>query len=429
MGESGGKDDKNISKFMNLTTLFKERILNNQFFTGSLIMVVGSNVYNGGQFIYHILAGNILSKAHYGDLAALINILGIFALVQISIGLTIVKFIASEKSPSKIRGLTQWGIKWSAVFGGIVALLILIFSPTIVGFLHLTEPKAVYFLAPLIFLYAITSIARSVLQGLLKFSWFIASLLTEVGFKMILMIPFVFLGYAVVGAMGALLFGVFVSCAAGMLPLKGYLFKNGDKPQASTLFKYSFPAFLQGIALTSMYSTDLFLVKHFFSPEVAGLYAVLAKLGTIVFFGASPISHVMFPLVAKKYSHGEPYHKIFYLSLFLVAALSVLITILYILIPKVFLSAFGSQYVEGSNILWWFGVFMGLLAAAMLCIQFYLSIGRTFVVSIFIAFALMQAVLIWFFHASLLQVIQMSIISAALLVLSLLIYFPYHDRK
>lgn len=405
-------------------------IVSNPFFAGSLVMVVGSNLYNAGQFIYHIIAAQILGKAFYGDLAALINILGIFALVQISIGLTIVKFVASEKKENRIRGLVRWAIKWSFFLGLLVAAGIVLGGTYISSFLNLTQPYSVYFLAPIILMYAVASITRSVAQGLLKFSWFVVSLFAEVGVKLLLMILFVLLGYMVAGAMAALLIGVFCSLLVGIYPLKKYIFEGKEeKPNINPLIKYSLPAFLQGVALTSMYSTDLFLVKHFFAPEQAGLYAGLAKLGSIVFFATSPITHVMFPLVARKYAHGEAYHKIFYLSLLLISVLAALVVFVYSLIPQIFLSVLGQSFLEGSDILWWFGLFMGLLVIAMLFIQFYFSVGKIFVAGLFLAGAALQAVLIWFFHSTLVTVIQMSIVSAALLVLSLLIYFPYHDKK
>lgn len=415
---------------MKLLILVREKIIKNPFFAGSLIMVIGSNLYNAGQFVYHIIGGRILGPAFYGDLAALVNILGIFGLVQISMGLTIVKFIASEKDNKKVRGLAQWAILWSFIFGLLVATLLVVFAPLINNFLQLSQSFSIYFLAPIIVLYSIINITRSILQGLLKFRWFVGSLLFEMGIKLSLMIPLVLAGYAVSGALSAFLIGVFGSLFIGLYPIRKYLLsKNFQRPKIRPLIRYSIPAFMQGIALTSMYTTDLFLVKHYFAPETAGLYAALAKLGSIVFFVATPIIHVMFPLVAKKHSHGEAYHKIFYLSLLLISGLIGVGVLSYILFPEVFLSTLGANFLSGAPILWLFGVYMGLLALATLFIQFFLSLGKLHIVWLFLAAACLQALLIIIFHENLLTVIQMSIVSAALLVISLLIYYLYHDKK
>lgn len=393
-------------------------------------MLLGANVYHAGQFLFHIIAGRVLGKAQYGDLAALMNILGIFALVQISLGLTVVKFIASERDEKKVNGLVKWALNWSAVFGLLIALFIVFSAHFISGFLNLSQSQATYYLAPVIFFYSLTSITRSILQGMLKFGWYVVGVLSEVGVKLILVIIFFIAGYAVVGGMMAVSIAVALSFLVGLFPLHRYfLNKKAHSPNSNSLFKYSVPAFLQGIALTSMYSTDLFLVKHYFSPETAGLYAGLAKLGSIVFFAAFPVASVMFPLIAKRHSHGESYHNIFYLSLLLTGCIAGIIVLFYLITPKIFISVLGSGFLEGSSMLWWFGLFMGLLSFAMLFIQFYLSIGKTFVAGYSLAAAFLQITLIVLFHNNLLQVVQMSILSVALLVICLLVYFPYHDRK
>ena len=59
----------------------------------------------------------------------------------------------------------------------------------------------------------------------------------------------------------------------------------------------------------------------------------------------------------------------------------------------------------------------------MLFTQFLLSIGKTKIIILFALAALLQIGLILLFHGSLLTVIQMSIISASLLDIALLVYF------
>lgn len=305
-------------------------ILKNPFLTASLVMVIGSNVYNAGQLGFHIVAARILGTAHYGDVAALMNILGVFAIVQISLGLTVVKFVASGTDDKEVKNLVRWSLKVSLIMGVVMALIILAFSPFINRFLQLSQPVSIYILAPVILLYAVITITRSVLQGLLRFYIYVTSLIVEVGVKFVLMIIFVLSGFAVIGAMSALLTGVTCALLISIFALnKSFLRGVTKTPEIKPLLVYVLPAFLQGLALTSMYSTDLFLVKHFFPPETAGVYAAVAKLGSIVYFAASPIANVMFPLVAKRHAHGENYHKIFYLSLLMVIVVSLGIIALY----------------------------------------------------------------------------------------------------
>lgn len=394
-------------------------------------MVFGSNFYNLGQFVYHFLAGRLLGKVYYGDLAAMLSIIGLISVAQISFNLTIVKFISSEKGRGAISNLAKWVHSWAIWIGLLFALSALILSPFIIDFLNLIEPLAFYFLVPTLFFFVLLSTGRSILQGLLQFNKFVISLLVEVVTKIVLTIGLIFAGFSIFGATGAILVGTLIAYFATRIALSPYLNGNrGARPNVAPMVKYSLPVFIQGLALTSMYSVDLVLVKHFFPPADAGLYAAAAMLGRVVFFSTTPIAHVMFPLVSRRYSHGSPYHNIFYLSVLLVSLAAVAVVLFYIFFPEfAIVILYGAGFLGAAGLVWWFGVFMGLLSLAMLFTQFYLSIGKTKTVWLFVAAALLQAFLVWFIHPNLLTVIQISIASSALLVLSLLVYFLYHHGK
>ena len=414
-----------------------KKILKNPFLVSSLVMIIGSNLFNAGQFLYHFITARFLEKtyreslgkAYYGDIAAIISFLALVAIVQLSLGLTIVKFIASAKDKKAIVGISSWFYKWSFRFGLVFAFLVFLISPVSAKFLNITQPESFYVLAPILFFYILITTGRSILQGTLAFNRFVLSMLAEVSGKIIVTVIFISLGFAVFGVISAILIGVIISFLVTYLFIKKYLsFRIEQKPNLKSVVAFSLPVLLQGLALTFMYSTDLLLVKHFFSPQEAGLYAALSVLGRVAFFSASPVTHVMFPLIAKRHSHGDSYHNIFFLSVLLVSAISGAVIVLYYLFPKLPLHIYGASYVVGAPILWLFALFMGLLGLASLLIQFYLSINRIKVVGVFILAAILQAVLIWFFHDNLSQVVQVSILATALLVFSLLVYFPYHDR-
>lgn len=406
------------------------RIFKNQLLTSGLVMVLGTNLYNGGQFVFHFLIGRFLGKASYGDIAAIISILGIIVLVQMALNLTIIKFIAAEKDDNKLKDFIKWINKISIIGAVISGFIILLCSPWIINFLNITQPAAAYLLGPLVGVFILVFVTRAILQGLLKFNQYVFSMLIESFSKIVLTIIFILLGYAIIGAVGAILISAVISYLFTIRYLAPYLKgKRGPTPDIKPLLKYSSSSLLQGFALTSMYSSDLILVKHFFSPEQAGLYAALAILGRIVFFGASPVSQVMFPLIAKKHSLRENYNSIFFLSVGGVFAFTAFITAIYYFFPQLPLGTlYGKSYLDGASLLWWYGLFMSFLAVAMLLTQFYLSVQKTWTAVLFIIAALFQLVIIWLFHPSLLSVIQTSAAISALLVLVLLLYFPYHKK-
>lgn len=391
-------------------------------------MVVGSNLFNFGQFIYHFLAGRMLGKVYYGDVAAIIAILALVGIVQLSLNLAVVKFVAVEKTEVSRANLARWLNWWTLWTGIVVSIAVFAASPKLTEFLNIQERLAVYILTPGLLVFILLNTQRAILQGLLAFRQYVTSLLVEVVAKLLLTVVFIFLGFAVAGAIGAIFIGTACALVLTRFFLADYVGgRRGKMPHIKPLLIYSLPVFIQGVALTSMYSTDLILVKHFFHPAEAGIYASLAVLGRIAFFGASPVAQVMFPLVARRHSHGEQYHRIFYLSILLTAGITSLVILFYVFVPELAIRLlFGDEFIDGAPILWWFGLFMGLLTLANLFIQYYLSIGKTKIVSLFAIAAILQIALIWFIHPNLQTVIKMSTISAALLTTSLLVYFPYH---
>lgn len=412
---------------MNITI---RKALSNPVISGGLVMVVGSNFFNFTQFVYHFLAGRLLGKVGYGDFAAMISILGIFGIIQLSLGITIIRFVASEKNKAEVVNFVRW-INWWSIWAGItVTIIIILLAPFLNSFLNISQKSAVYINALVVGVSIILVNQRSVLQGLLKFGSYVVSLFAEAVIKMTLLVVLVLAGWAVAGAIVGLLAGLVFSLASTRFSLSEYIAGKRDKrPDLVPLFKYSIPVFVQGLALTSMYSVDLLLVKHFFSASEAGTYASLAVLGRVALFATTPITQTMFPLVAQRFSQGKPYYSLFYPSLFLVLAMSLFVVVVYKFFPSLPLGVlFGREYLNGSPLLWWFGVFMSLLGISLLFVQFYLSVGKTKVVWLFVLAALMQIVLIVLFHSSLLTVIQVSIFSAALLTLSLIVYFPWHNR-
>lgn len=416
--------------YLKLQKLFK-KVFYHPLLVGSLVMVVGNNIYNVGQFIYHFIAGRLLGKADYGDLAAIISILGVVALIQSSLGMVIVKYIASEKNENKIKGFIAWVNWWIIIVAIVTALILFILSPTLIKFLNIIQPSSMYLLAPLVFFYILATIGRSILQGLMKFNRYMASLLSETVIKIPLTFVFIYLGWATFGAVGALTVGVIVSFIIARLSLLSYLSNvSRQRPKMLLLLSFGSLILVQGLALVSMYSADLILVKHFFSPDLAGIYASLSVLGRIAFFCSAPITQVVFPLVAKRHATGEKHIHILILSLILTILMSSVVVIIFIFFPKIVINAlFGQSFTEGAGMLWWFGVFMSLLAVAVLFTQYYLSIGKTKIVWLFVGASILQILLIWFIHPNLLAVIQLSIISVSLLVGSLFIYCLYDSYK
>ena len=242
----------------------------------------------------------------------------------------------------------------------------------------------------------------------------------------------IFLGFSVFGAVVGILGGSILSLLLSIYFLRDLkITKNNYKFGAGLkVVKYSIPVLLASLASNSFFSSDVLLVKHYFNPHEAGIYASLSTLGKIIFYGAAPVSAVMFPMISRRQAEGKGFKKIFYLSLLLTILISLGVLFVYLIFPEIAVSVlFGSKYLEAAQFIFWYGLFMAVYALASLIISFHLSLGNTKIVFVFLFFALFQVLGILIYHGSTFAVIKVSIVSVTLLLVSLLLFFRNEKNK
>ena len=240
-------------KIINFLLLPKSRIFRN-----NLLVVGGTNAYSLSQFIYHFLAGRYLSRAAYGDLVAIISLMGFVSVVQTAFSLTVVHKIATDKDKKDVANFIHWVNYWSIWIGVILAVLVVIFGPIFINFTNLTQPNLYYFLAPILLGVVIVGFGRSVLLGLMSFDKYVYSLLAEASFKIIFTLALLLAGLATFGALTGFLLGIICVFLVNQFLLSGFLKgSRGVMPQLNDLLRYSSATLLQGITLTSIYSVDL----------------------------------------------------------------------------------------------------------------------------------------------------------------------------
>lgn len=399
-------------------------LIRHPLFSGSMIMIVGSNLINFLNYLYHLIIGRLLGPANYGELAALISLMGLLSIIPASINLVIIKYVSSAKTDAEVAGLISW-LKGRIIKVSLIFFVILVISsPLIASFLHVS--KIIYLLLfAFTFLVGFQSLFyRAILQGLLKFREMIFSILAENSVKLLASIILIYLGFRVGGAVAAFLIAALIGWSITVFYLKVKT-KDGvkDEPDIKSMILFAIPVIIQSFAITSLYSSDVLLVKHFFSSHDAGIYASLSTLGKIIFFAAGPIGAVMFPLVSQRNAKGGNYKKVFKFSFIFTLITSFGILAIYWFFPQIAINIlYGSSYLEAANLLFYFGIFITFFTLSSLVINYGLSLGKVKVVFFPLIAALAQIIMIWFYHTSLYSVILISAVIAALLLLVLLIY-------
>ncbi|MBU1031782.1 oligosaccharide flippase family protein [Patescibacteria group bacterium] len=407
-----------------------KEIITHPLFSGSAIMIIGSNSVSFINYLYHFVMGRMLGPVGYGELASLIALIGLVGIIPGSVSLVIIKQVSSIKNKLEIDNLVGW-LKAKIFLASVIfSISVFLASPFIASFLNIHKISYLILIA-ISFLFSLQSgLYRSILQGLLKFKEMVFSILIESSAKFILSVFLVYLGFQV----GGVMFSLAISAVLGLYITNRYLRYGSVKntkssPHIKPMGVFLIPFVIQSIAVTSLYSSDVILVKHFFSAHEAGIYAALSTLGKIIFFGTGPINAVMFPLVSQREAKGQDYKKIFKYSFLITSLGAIFISGLYWLFPSFAINLlYGSAYLEAKNLLLWFAIFISLFTLSSLLINYCLSLGRTKVALLPLVAAIIQIIAITFFHQSLFTVILISIIITALLLTALLIYSTYGKR-
>jgi len=291
--------------------------------------------------------------------------------------------------------------------------------------------KITILMGPLLFLFLFTFVYRSFLQGLLKFFKVIISTSTDLIFRIIFGVLLVYLGYSSFGAV----FGIFLASIVSYFVTKSFLRDYSGKKTSldightKKIVAYSVPVLVFSISNNLLISSDVILAKHYFDTHTAGIYASLSTLGKIIFYGASPVGAVMFPIISKRHFKGHPYTKVLFFSILMTLGISSGILLIYYLFPELMVTVlFGEKFIAGAPYLFSFAIFVVLYSLSNLIAAFYMSIEKTSIVYIPLLFSIIQVVGIVIFHNKVMDIIIVSIASAGMMLTSMFIYFVY-DQK
>jgi O-antigen/teichoic acid export membrane protein len=394
-------------------------------FTGSAVMIIGTNANNVINYIFHVFMGRMLGPAGYGEMASLFSLIVLIGTIPSSLNLAIVKFVSGTKDKTKLSQLIGWFFSRSLLLGMFIFIFCLLFSGKLAEFLNLSSSLPLVLLS-FAFLFLLPSIVlKSTLQGLMKFNSLIFSLISENGLKLLLAILFVTWGLSVSGSILGILIASILGLGLAIIFIKRFpIWPSSNTVSLLSFSKYSLPILIYSLASTSLFTTDLLLIKHFFTSSIAGTYAAMSTLGKIIIFGAGPVSGVMFPIVSKRISQGQNYRKVFWAGLMLTLAICTSVLLFFLLFPAFSISLlYGHQYLQATQLLFPFGVFVTLFSLSTFLIGFYLSINITKIVIVPVIASLLQIVGICLFHNSLQTVIFVSIFTCLSMLITLTIPF------
>lgn len=408
---------------------FTNKISSDQLVRGSMVVFLGSAVASAINYLYHMVLGRMLGPSDYGIFASLLSLTYVYGIPVGVLNLVSLKYISSLSQSGGVEqaaGFFRWFGKKIIFFSLFLFIISIAVSPLVAGFLRLSSIFWVILTNVSILIGIYGGFCSSVIQGFLHFGLTSFISVSSSLFKIIIAVFFIYLGWRVTGV----LFSLLLASLFGLLLVSYFVKKKINFPKIKVsevkiplreLLKFGFPVLLSSLALTSFYTTDILLVKNLFPAKEAGLYASLALLGKIVFFASSSINLVMFPLVSGKRAKGENYRKVYLTSFLLVFLVSFFLVLVYFSFPGAMVKLlFGSQYLAIAPLMGLFAVFMAFYSLVSLTVNFFLAVARTVMIVLPLIGAVLQIVLIFFFHTSLRQVVLINIFVMGGLFISLI---------
>lgn len=402
------------------TALIKLRQISlsqNQVFMISMILV------NGGNYLYNLLVGRLLGPEKFADAAILISMLMLLSFASMTFQLTMAKFKAmlDEK---EFKSFQNAFVSISAICGIISGLGLIVFSAELQHFLN-TSSKAMFQIFGLgVPLYFLMSVKRGYHQGDQDFKGMSWSYQAEMISKLLITLGLLYMVSA--NSANLISIGLFASFLFAFFPLKtlsGFRFKDFG---IRFSLKKKVVVFL---LLTASYefsqiiinNGDIFLVKHFFASEAAGLYASLALVGRVVYFVTWMMVMMLLPEVINLVKNNEPTDGVLRRYLGYIGLLVGAIVFATALFPQFIIHMlFGEAYGSIAPLLWKYALATGLFALSNLFVYYYLSLSRYIPVLISVVFGMLQLYGIYSFNSSLEQVVDVQIaMMAGLLVLQL----------
>ena len=376
------------------------------------------------RYLFHLLLLRLLLPADYGEFLAYLSLLYLLGIPNGTVSNVVIKYVAGfrgKKDNLSINELFYYLIeKLTPLSLGLGFLLI--FFAKFLSIIFKAHPAAFVILGLYLFVSLVSTLVRSYL---LAFQRFVAQILLgflEIITTLILAFLFINLGLSATGAVLALILAGVVSLVICLVLIRKAIFParlHSRKPfKLSSFTGYSL---VNAIGSLSLISTDILLVRYFFSEHASGIYSSLSVIGRMIYFGLGPLIALVLPVVSHRHAATGATRGVFVKLGSVVLLFGLSATLIFSLFPEFIIGTLsGKNYLEAA-------VFLPSVATGMLffsfnlfIITYFMAIGRPQINLYLLLATIAQPVLISVFHNSLNQVVWLNLTIETALFVSLI---------
>ena len=393
----------------------------NRLVRQNLVLFVGGLVAGIGGFVYHAIAGRALGPTTYGQVAFLIAVYAVGTGPALILVVVLARYTAmlTARGDPGVRSLMSRTVRLVAIPCLVLILVTTLFARHIAGFEHLGSTIPVLILGFSIALIWQVAIPRGILQGLQRFTPLALNLSLELVVRTTVVFAVLKAGYAVSGAMFAVFAGLFIAFFLGLYALRDHIRDAATRVHLRVMAAYSVTAAAGIIGVQILYNQDVILAEHFLNGHDGGIYGGLNKIGTILYFLTLSVSQVLFPRVVEAVAKEQHPGRLLLASAGLLTAAGACALLVFAVVPNLVVSVlFGPSFRDAVPYVLPVGVIGLALSLDNLLVQFFMAVHDRLFMPILALGCVVEAALIFMFHARVGQVVTDVLVSlVGLLVL------------
>lgn len=321
-------------------------LLRTRMLRGSAVLLGSTGLVSATNLLYNIAIARGLGPAGFGHATAIYTLLMLLSAVTLAFQLVCSKLVAKSPDLSGKIAIYRELLRRSWRIGIILGSLIAAGSSFIVEYLHLPASQDIVLLGVGTALYVPLGVRRGMLQGIYDFRRLAVNFVLEALIKILGALILLHYGFGVTGVIGA----VVLSIAAA------YLTGRPAFEQPAKIRERVSPSFREGMQASVFFfgqviisNMDILLVKHYFAADVAGVYAVVALVGRVVYMFSWSVISSMFPVSAAT-AHQKARRTVLDSALLLVTGMTSAFTVAVWLAPMtLWRTVLGTTFLEASH--------------------------------------------------------------------------------
>jgi O-antigen/teichoic acid export membrane protein len=278
---------------------FVRRLTSSDFVRHGLLVFGALMAANALLFLFYSAASRIVGVERYGVITSLMSGILLLASAPALVVGTIVARLAADLravgDTPKLRRLGDVVTGGSAVIGAVAFGVTVLCAPLIEQYLHLTSMRTVLLAGLSLGISYAVPVQRGVLQGMEDFNAYVISNIVEAGAK--------FVAGAALGVRfgtDGVLLGLFIGNVAPWCYDVLVLRRCDPKPSRLRLdirriAKTSANVGIAVLAVNALLFYDVILVRHYFSPLIAGLFGATSLVGRAVYAVIAFVPTIVLP--------------------------------------------------------------------------------------------------------------------------------------